>query len=83
MRQRLTAGQRLAIAFGALLVGAIFVAGLFVHGRLGGAFLVLTVAILVTLTRTTWDHVRPQGRPLRVAVIVAIAALAAYKLIHG
>jgi hypothetical protein len=83
MAQRFTVGQRLAIIAGALLVGAVFVAGLFVHGRLGGALLLLTVAILVTLTRATWAHVRPQGRPLRVAVIVAIAVFAVVKLVHG
>jgi hypothetical protein len=41
------------------------------------------VAILIGLTRLTWPLVRPQGRPLRLIVIAAVAILAVVKLIHG
>jgi hypothetical protein len=75
--------QRLAIILAAVAVGAIFVAGLFVNGRPGGALLLVTAAILVTLTSATWSRTRPQGRPLRVAIIVAIAVVAIVKLIAG
>jgi uncharacterized protein DUF6703 len=83
MRQRLGTGQRLAIVAGAIVVGAVFIAGLFVHGRVGGALLLVTVAILIGLTRLTWPLVRPQGRPLRLIVIAAVAILAVVKLING
>jgi hypothetical protein len=72
--------QRFAILLGAVAVGAIFLAGLFIHGPVGGGLLLLTVAILIALTRLTWERVRPQGRPLRLVVIVAIAVLAVIKL---
>jgi hypothetical protein len=75
--------QRLVIVLAALAVGALFAAGLFVHGRLGGALLILTDAILIALTRTAWAQVRTQGRPLRVLIIVAIAVVAVVKLAKG
>jgi hypothetical protein len=75
--------QRLLIVFGALAVGALFAAGLFVHGRVGGGLLVATDAILIGLTRTAWAQLRTQGRPLRIAIIAAIAVLAVVKLVKG
>jgi hypothetical protein len=78
-----TVQQRLLVILGALAVGALFGAGLFVVGRPGGAMLVVTDLILILLTRTAWAQVRPQGRPVRIVVIAAIAALAVFKLIHG
>jgi hypothetical protein len=30
-----------------------------------------------------WDQIRPQGRPLRVAVIAVVAVVAVIKLVHG
>jgi hypothetical protein len=73
--------QRFAILLGALAVGAIFLAGLFIHGPVGGGLLLVTAAILISLTRLTWNRVRPQGRPLRLVVITAIVVLAAIKLV--
>jgi hypothetical protein len=75
--------RRLGIVVAALAVGAMFVAGLFLHGRLGGALLLVTDAMLINLTRIVWDQVRPQGRPFRIVIIVAIAVLAVVKLVHG
>jgi hypothetical protein len=75
--------QRLAMILAAAVVGAIFIAGLFVHGRAGGGLLLVTDAILITLTSATWTRARPQGRPIRVAIIVAIAVVAIAKLVTG
>lgn len=75
--------QRLAIVVGAAAVGAIFAAGLFIAGRPGGVLLLVTAAILGALSASTWSRVRPQGRPLRLIVIAAIAAVGIVKLVHG
>ncbi len=75
--------RRLLIVLGALGVGALFAAGLFVDGRPGGVLLIVTDAVLITLTRTAWGQVRTQGRPLRVLIIAAIAVLAVVKLVRG
>jgi hypothetical protein len=64
-------------------VGGVFAAGLFIPGRIGGALLLLTDAVLIAMARLTWMQARPQGRPFRVIVMVGIAALAAYKLAGG
>jgi hypothetical protein len=75
--------QRLVIVLLALAVGALFAAGLFLHGRAGGGLLIATDAILIGLTRTTWAQVRTQGRPMRVAIIAAMAVIAVVKLVQG
>ena len=75
--------RRLLILLGALVVGALFFAGLFIHGRAGGALLLLTAVILTALTRLVWEHVRPRGRPLRIVIIAAIAIGGVVKLILG
>ena len=72
--------SRLVIILAALGTGALFVAGLFVAGPLGGALLALTDVILVGLTTWAWAALRPQTRPIRVVVIVAIGVLAVLKL---
>jgi hypothetical protein len=72
--------SRLVIVLGAVAVGALFVAGLFVHGPGGGGFLALTDIVLIALTGAAWSQVQPKARPFRVVVIVAIAALAIVKL---
>jgi hypothetical protein len=75
--------QRLAIILVAAAVGAIFATGLFLHGWVGGVLLLLTAAILASMTRLTWNRVRPQGRPLRLIVIAAIAVIGVIKIAHG
>lgn len=74
---------RLANLLVASTVGAIFVAGLFIHGWVGGVLLLITAAILASLTRLLWNRVRPQGRPLRVLVITAITVIGIIKIVHG
>jgi hypothetical protein len=75
--------QRLLIMILAGVVGGIFAAGLFIHGRVGGGLLLVAGAILIVLSRATWNRVRPQGRPLRMVVVAAILALGIVKLVHG
>jgi hypothetical protein len=75
--------RRPSIMLLAGVVGGVFAAGLFIPGRVGGGLLLLTDLVLIGMARMTWVHVRPQGRPLRVVVIVVIAALAVAKLIKG
>jgi hypothetical protein len=72
--------SRLVIVLGALAVGALFVAGLFVKGRVGGALLAVTDVVLVGLTTAAWAQLKPQTRPVRLVVIVAIGVLAVLKL---
>jgi hypothetical protein len=72
--------SRLVIVLGAVAVGALFVAGLFVHGPGGGGLLALTDVVLIALTGLAWSHIQPKARPFRLVVIVAIAALAVVKL---
>jgi hypothetical protein len=75
--------QRFVTLLVAGTVGAIFAAGLFIHGRAGGALLLLTDAVLIGLAFLTWRRLPPKGRPLRLVVIAVIAVLAAIKLIAG
>jgi hypothetical protein len=75
--------RRLGIVVAAVAGGAMFLAGLFLHGRLGGTLLLVTDVMLIGLSVAVWDQLRPQGRPLRVAIIAAIAAVAVVKLVHG
>jgi hypothetical protein len=75
--------RRLLILLAALVVGGVFVAGLFIHGRIGGALLLVVDAVLIGMARVTWPHLRPQGRPLRLIVIAAVGVIAVVKLIHG
>jgi hypothetical protein len=75
--------RRLLTLLVAGAVGAIFAAGLFIDGRVGGALLIATAAILVGLARITWAHLKPQARPLRIVLIAAIGVGGAIKVIHG
>jgi hypothetical protein len=38
---------------------------------------------LISLSLTAWANVRPEGRPVRIVVLLVIAAIAVIKLIHG
>jgi hypothetical protein len=62
-------------------IGVLFAAGLFVHGRAGGGLLLITVAVLIALAMTSWGNTRRQGRPIRIAVILVITAIAVAKLV--
>lgn len=75
--------RRLLILLGALGIGALFAAGLFIQGRAGGVLLVITDALLVGLSRLTWAHVNPRRRPIRVLIIAVVAVVAVVKLVKG
>ena len=61
-------------------VGVVFLAGLIVHGPVGGILLLLVAAALVLLTFGAWHGVRREGRPVRIVVVAAIVVLAVVKL---
>jgi hypothetical protein len=65
----------------AAAVGGVFLAGLFVHGRVGGLLLLATAAVLISLTRVTWPRLRDRDRALRVIIVGAILVLAVVKLV--
>ena len=64
----------------AIAVGVTFVAGLAIHGPVGGVLLLLVAALLVVLSIGTWGQLRRQGRPIRILIAGAILALAIAKL---
>jgi hypothetical protein len=67
-----------------LAVGALVVAGLVVHGPVGGVLLGIVVAALVFLSSATWAVLPARGRVARGLVIGAVTALAVLKLTgHG
>jgi hypothetical protein len=61
-------------------VGIVFIAGLAIHGPVGGVLLLLVAATLVLFSARVWRHVRREGRPLRVVVLAAVIGLAVAKL---
>jgi hypothetical protein len=73
--------QRLLMILIAAAVGVLFAAGLFFHGAKGAGLLLITDAILIAITVSVWGDSRPQGRPVRIAVITIIAAIAVAKLV--
>ncbi|HTW21059.1 MAG TPA: DUF6703 family protein [Mycobacteriales bacterium] len=73
---------RRAVTFGiAVAVGALFIAGLFLHGVASFGLLALTDLVLVTLAVTTWPVLRRGDRLMRSVVIAAIAAVAVARLV--
>jgi len=72
--------SRLTLFLAALAVGALALAGLFIHGPVGGILLGIVVAILVFLSSATWPALHSRARVVRGLVIAAIAALAVLKL---
>jgi hypothetical protein len=76
--------QRLAIILGAAATGGLFALGLFIHGRVGGAILLVVAAILGTLTYATWRQLhRRRDLQVRLVILAAITALGIAKLIKG
>lgn len=71
--------QRLRNLLAAIVVGAIAITGFFLHGIAGGLLLLLTAAILSGLSWVLRDRIRPEGRPLRIAVIVLVVVVAVIK----
>lgn len=74
--------SRAATLLGATVVGAVFLAGLFVHGRVGAALLLLVAVLLGVLTASTWPQLAANRRTPRVLVIVAVVVVAVLKLVR-
>jgi hypothetical protein len=72
--------SRLTLFLAAVAVGALALAGLFIHGPVGGALLGIVVAMLVFLSSATWPVLHRRARVVRGIVIAAVAALAVVKL---
>lgn len=65
----------------AAVVGAVFIAGLAVHGVGGGVLLLIVAGLLVLLASASWSHRQGPVRPIRVVMIAAVTALAVAKLV--
>ena len=61
-------------------VGIVFLAGLVIHGAVGGVLLLLVAATLVLFTAGAWPRVRREGKLPRLLVIAVVMALAVAKL---
>lgn len=76
--------SRLTAILIVLAVGALVVAGLIVHGVVGGILLGVVVAALVFLSSATWAGLSTRGRVARGLVIGAVSGIAVVKLTgHG
>jgi len=71
--------ERLRNLLGAVVVGASFVAGLFIHGALGGVLLLLTALVLGVLTSAVWHRMRARDRAFRLVIILVIVAVGLVK----
>jgi hypothetical protein len=60
---------------------AVMLAGLFLPGIIGAALLVVLLAALAALTFTTWPVQVPATRALRVVLLVALLAIAVFKIL--
>ena len=78
-RQRGPVSRRTAILL-VLAVGAVFLAGLVVHGPVGGLLLLLVAATLALFSAGEWHRVRREGKAPRILIIAAVTALAVVKL---
>jgi hypothetical protein len=75
--------RRMLMIVAAGTIGALFAAGLFLHGRIGGGLLLITDALLIALGISAWGNTQPQKRPIRIAVILAIGVIAVVKMVRG
>ena len=73
-------GNRLAGLLAAIGVGAVFVAGLFVHGVVGAVLLIAVAVVLGYLSSQAWSSLHPRGRRFRLVVLVAVVAAAVVKI---
>ena len=63
-----------------IVIAGLTIAGLAVHGPVGGILLLAVVAVLVTLSVGAWGQVRRQGRPVRALIATVLLGLAIAKL---
>lgn len=73
--------SRLANLLVAAAVGAIFVAGLFIHGVVGAVLLLAVALLLGYLTSQTWPTLHPRGRNARLLVLAVVVVVAVVKLV--
>jgi len=64
-----------------IAIAGLTIAGLAVHGPLGGVFLLAVAAVLVTLSVGTWGQLRRQGRPVRILIAAIVLGLAIAKIV--
>jgi hypothetical protein len=57
-------------------VGALFIAGLFVHGHVGAVLLLAVAVVLVTLSAAAWPSIPERGRRVRIGVVAVVVVLA-------
>jgi len=67
--------RNLSSWIGAAAVGALFLAGLIIHGALGGALLLLTAVVLAILTSAVWHRMRGRDRAMRVVILLVVVAV--------
>ena len=60
-------------------VGVGFLAGLVVHGVVGGILLLAVAATLAWFSRAAWTHVRREGHVPRLLIVAVVVALAVAK----
>ena len=72
--------SRLANLLAATGVGAVFLAGLFIHGVVGAVLLFAVAAFLGYLSSQAWSAIHPRARRLRLVVLAVIVAVAVLKL---
>jgi len=63
-----------------IAIAGLTIAGLAVHGLVGGICLLVVAAVLVALSVGAWGRVRSHGRPVRVLIAAIVLGLAAAKL---
>ena len=63
-------------------VGLVFLAGLVIHGVVGGVLLLLVAATLLLFTSGAWSRVRREGKLPRILIIALGLALAVAKLLR-
>ena len=72
--------SRLANVVVAIVVGALFVVGLFTQGVVGGVLLLAVAIFLGYLSSHAWSAIHPRGRVVRLVVLAAVVAVAVVKL---
>ena len=72
--------SRLANLLVAIAVGAIFLAGLFIHGVVGAVLLLSVAVFLAYLSSQAWPVIHPRGRVARILLLVLVVAVAVVKL---
>lgn len=63
-----------------IAIAGLTIAGLAVQGPVGGIFLLVVAAVLVTLSVGTWGKLRRQGRPVRILIAAIVMGLAVAKI---